>query len=460
MAMGHGAVNSAVMNTYDLIVIGGGSGGLACARRAAEYGARVLLAESGRLGGTCVNVGCVPKKVMWNAAQIAHGIHDAGVYGFNVSQHGAHDWAKLKAGRDAYVARLNGIYERNLVNSKVELARGFARISAPGVVRIGEREVRASHIMVATGGRPSVSAVPGAELGLTSDGFFDLPQRPDRVVIVGAGYIAVEIAGVFQSLGTQVQLVVRSDRVLRHFDDMLGQAWMQIAQDQGMEILTHAAPARLAPESGALKLHFADGREAAPADCVLWATGREPLSAGIGLEEAGVKLDAAGHVVADRFQDTNVAGIHAIGDVTGRALLTPVAIAAGRRWSDRVFGGQVGRHLDYENIATAIFSHPPMGSVGISEAQARAEHGDQVKIYTSGFVPMYHALTPEKPKAQMKLVCAGPQEKIVGVHTIGPGSDEMIQGFAVAVKMGATKRDFDDTVAVHPTSAEEFVTMR
>ncbi len=446
------------MDTYDLIVIGGGSGGLACARRAAEYGARVLLAEAGRLGGTCVNVGCVPKKVMWNAAQIAHGVHDGPGYGFSLTQ-GPHHWDKLKEGRDAYVLRLNGIYERNLAGSKVELARGYARLVAPGAVEIGDRRVTAPRVMIATGGRPWVPSLSGAELGITSDGFFELPRRPERVAVVGAGYIAVELAGVFQALGSKVQLVVRST-VLRHFDEMLGQAWLAIARDQGIEVVTQAVPQALSREAGALKLQLTDGRAVGPVDCVLWAVGREPLTAGIGLREAGVKLDAAGYVVTDRFQDTNVEGIHAIGDVTGRAPLTPVAIAAGRRWSDRVFGGKAGRHLDYDNIPTVVFSHPPIGTVGLTEAQARAAHGDAVKVYSAGFVPMYHALTPEKPKAQMKLVCVGPEEKVVGVHTIGPGSDEMIQGFGVAVKMGATKQDFDDTVAVHPTSAEEFVTMR
>lgn len=447
--------------SFDLVVLGGGSGGLACAQRAVEYGARVALVESSRLGGTCVNVGCVPKKVMWNAAQIAHAAHDAPHYGFDLSI-GGHDWAALKHARDAYVLRLNGIYERNLANRKVELIRGHGRFTGAGEIRVGEDTLVAPQIVIATGGRPSIPAIPGAEFGVTSDGFFELASRPNRVAIVGSGYIAVEIAGVFAALGSQVSLVIRRDRILRNFDSMLGDGLMKIMRDEGMEIVSQATPRALERDAdGSLRLLTTDGRIAGPFDCVVWAIGRDPMVEDISLDRAGVRLDNSGHIAVDPLQQTNVNGIHAIGDVTGRALLTPVAIAAGRRWSDRVFGGMKDRHLDYSNIPTVVFSHPPIGTVGLSETEARDRYGaDALKIYTSGFVPMYHALTTRKPRAEMKLITVGPEQRIVGCHVIGAGADEMLQGFAVAVKMGATKRDFDDTVAIHPTSAEEFVTMR
>ena len=445
---------------YDLAVIGGGSGGLACAQRAVEYGARALIVESGRLGGTCVNVGCVPKKVMWNAAQIAHAIDDAAGYGFAAGE-APLDWAALKRGRDAYVLRLNGIYERNLQNRKVELVRGHARFVAPHALQVGARTITARHVVVATGGRPHLPPVPGAGLGLTSDGFFELEAQPRRVAIVGSGYIAVELAGVFLALGSQATLAIRTTQVLRHFDAMLGAGLLRIMADEGLQLATGAVPVRLrADDAGARWLATEDGRELGPFDAVIWAIGRDPLTADLGLERAGIATDASGFVPVDRLQQTSVAAHYAIGDVTGRAPLTPVAIAAGRRLSDRVFGGMSDRHLDYDNIPTVVFSHPPIGTVGLSEAEARARHGDAVRVYTSGFVPMYHALTARKPRAEMKLVTVGPEERIVGCHVLGAGADEMLQGFAVAVKMGATKRDFDDTVAIHPTSAEELVTMR
>jgi glutathione reductase (NADPH) len=446
---------------YDLVVIGGGSGGLACAQRATEYGARVALVESARLGGTCVNVGCVPKKVMWNAAQIAHAAHDAVHYGFDLTLSG-HDWGALRVARDAYITRLNGIYERNLANRKVELVRGHAAFAGPNEVRVGDRLLEAPHVVIATGGHPSVPPIPGAGHGITSDGFFELAERPRRIAVVGSGYIAVELAGVFAALGSEVTMVLRRDRLLRHFEAMLGDGLRKIMEGDGVAFLDHAAPRALERDAdGTLRLLLQDGRVAGPFDTVLWAIGREPAVEGLGLARAGVTMDAAGFIPVDHLQQTNIGGLYAIGDVTGRAQLTPVAIAAGRRLSDRVFGGMTDRHLDYSDIPTVVFSHPPIGTVGLSEAEAIDRHGvSAVKTYTSGFVPMYHAMTPRKPRAEMKLVTVGSEQRIVGCHVIGAGADEMLQGFAVALKMGATKRDFDDTVAIHPTSAEEFVTMR
>ncbi len=444
---------------YDYIAIGGGSGGLASAQRAAEYGARAAVIESGRLGGTCVNVGCVPKKLMWTAASIAHALEDAAGYGFDVGGHG-HDWPRLKAARDAYVLKLNGIYAANLEKRKVAWLKGAARFLDPHTLAVGDAVVTAPHIVIATGGRPLLPELPGAGLGITSDGFFELAARPASVAIVGSGYIAAELAGVFAGLGSRVTAFARHDRLLRNFDVMLSAALARELAADGIELVQHAVPSSLARTTAGLELTLADGRALGGFDCVLWAIGRRPASDELALDRAGVALYDDGVVITDKFQNTNVAGVYAIGDVTGREALTPVAIAAGRRLADRLFGGQSERRLDYDLVPTVVFSHPPIGAVGLTEAAARELHGDAVRTYTAGFVPMHHALTEAKRRVEMKLVCVGAEERVVGLHVIGHGADEMLQGFAVAVKMGATKRDFDDTVAIHPTVAEELVTMR
>jgi glutathione reductase (NADPH) len=446
-------------SVFDLISVGGGSGGLACAQRAAELGAKTAVIEPARLGGTCVNVGCVPKKVMWNAADIALSLDDAADYGFDVKV-GANDWNLLKSKRDAYVLRLNGIYERNLAAKGVTYVRGAARFIDAHSIEVNGATYRARHMVIATGGKATVPQLPGAELGISSDGFFELPQRPQRAAIIGSGYIACELAGSFHELGTEVQMFIRKDRLLTHFDVMLGKSLMREVRAQGMTVQEQVVPAALREESGRKTLVAQDGRTFAGFDCVLWAIGRESNVAGLQLEKAAVALDDSNFVVTDVFQNTNVAGVYAIGDVTGRAALTPVAIAAGRRLSDRLFGGQPTRHLEYSMIPTVVFTHPPIGTVGATEAEARAQYGDSVKVYVADFTPMYHALTTRKTHTDMKLVCAGPEQRIVGCHIIGAGADEMLQGFAVAIRMGATKKDFDDTVAIHPTSAEELVTMR
>ena len=449
------------MSAFDLIVIGGGSGGLAAAQRAAEYGARVALVESHRLGGTCVNVGCVPKKVMWNAAGIAEGLRDAPDYGFALSA-GEHDWALLREKRDAYVLRLNGIYEGNLAKRGVTLIRGRAHFTGSRAVTVAGYSHSAPHIIIATGGRPLLPPIPSAELGITSDGFFELPVRPQRVAIVGSGYIAVELTGIFAALGSNVTLALRGETTLKHFDSMIGESMLKILRDDGVTIVTQAWPSALDRDANdRLALSLRDGRRLEPFDCVLWALGRAPAVEELDLDRAGVELDAYGFIVTDKYQATSAAGVYGIGDVTGRAALTPAAIAAGRRLSDRLFGGKSDRHLDYHNIPTVIFGHPPIGTVGLSEQAARDDYGDEsVTVFESSFIPMYHALTTAKPRCDMKLVTVGPKRRVVGVHVVGPGADEMMQGFAVAVRMGATKEDFDDTVAIHPTSAEELVTMR
>lgn len=450
-----------IVRTFDLIVLGGGSGGLATAQRAAEYGARVAVFERGRLGGTCVNVGCVPKKVMWNAAELAQAITHAPAYGFDVRAAG-HDWAKLKQGRDAYVLRLNGIYERNLERKSIVTLRETARFSGPRELLGADGETyTAEHVVIATGGYPKMPALPGAELGITSDGFFDLEHLPRRIAIVGSGYVSVELGGVLQALGSSVSVFMRFDRLLRDFDELLARHLEQRMRAAGIELVTHAMPHALTRDGSGLTLQTADGRSFGGFDALLWAIGREPSTLHLGLESAGVQLDARGFVRVDEYQNTTAEHTYAVGDVTGRAELTPVAIAAGRRLADRVFGGQTDRHLSYETIPTVVFSHPPIGTIGLSEHAARERYPNEtVKAYTTEFVPMFYALMTEKPQTAMKLVTVGPDERIVGCHVVGPGADEMTQGFAVAITMGARKRDFDDTIAIHPTSAEELVTMR
>ena len=445
---------------WDLITIGGGSGGLAAAQRAAEYGASVALIESGRLGGTCVNVGCVPKKIMWNAASLAHALEDARDYGFQVAASGPHDWPLLKEKRDAYVRGLNDVYARNLEKKGIRVVRSRARLTGPRTVVAGGEVLEGRHIIIATGGHPGVPDVPGAELGITSDGFFELEACPRRTAIVGGGYIAVELAGMLAALGSTVSFFARHDSLLRRFDEMLQGAVIESLQADGVRLRWRSVPAAVDKRADGLHLRTQDGVDHGPFDSLIWAVGREPATAGLGLEAAGIDPDAGGFVPTDGFQETRVPGIYAIGDVAGREPLTPVAIAAGRRLADRVFGGMQGRHLDYNNIPTVIFTHPPLGTCGLTEDQARQAHGDEVKVYRAEFVPLYYAMSSVKPKARMKLVTVGATEKVVGCHIAGPGVDEILQGFAVAIHMGATKRDLDDTVAIHPTLAEELVTLR
>jgi glutathione reductase (NADPH) len=450
---------SGVKKSVDLIVIGGGSGGLAHAQRAAEYGANAAVVENGPLGGTCVNVGCVPKKVMWYSASHAHSARRAADFGFDLTVNG-HDWSALKERRDAYIKRLNEIYQRNLDIKNVELIRGTGQFVDRHTVRVGSDDYHAENIVIATGGYPIIPHIRGAEFGISSDGFFELPERPQRVALVGSGYIAVELSGVFSALGSDTTVLVRKDGVLRSFDEMLREEQHKTMARAGIGLETGVVPHALEKSDDGLMLIAEDGREFGPFDSVVWAVGRAPNTHSLHLDEAGVAASGYGFVPVDEYQSTNVDNIYALGDVTGREALTPVAIAAGRRLADRLYGGMPDRHLDYRFIPTVIFAHPPIGTVGMTESEARAEYGDQVKVYVSKFTPMLYALGEHKEPSAMKLLTAGAEEKIVGCHVVGDGADEMMQGFAVAVRMGATKNDFDDTVAIHPTSAEEFVTMR
>lgn len=443
---------------FDLVVIGGGSGGMATARRAASYGKKVALIERGRLGGTCVNVGCVPKKVMWHAAEFANHAAHAADYGFATGVL-EHDWTKLVDNRETYIQRLNGIYARNLDKDSVEFIAGDAKFVGERRVAVGERELEADHVVIATGGKPHWPDIPGAALGTDSDGFFGWRERPDSVAIVGSGYIACELAGVLNGLGAQVTLLLRKTHVLKDFDAMLGKTLIERMQEAGIDVQTSRVTAELSEAGEQIRVDFEDG-ESVTVDKLIWAIGRLPNTDSLELETLGLETAADGTIPVDEWQDTAIEGVHALGDVTGAVELTPVAIAAGRRLSDRLFGGKPDSKLDYHNIPTVVFTHPPIGSVGLSEAEARAEYGDEaVKIYTSHYVALYHGVLEHKTPSDMKLVCVGADEKVLGAHVIGDGADEMLQGFGVAVKMGATKADFDNTVAIHPTSAEEFVTM-
>lgn len=446
---------------YDFLVIGGGSGGIAAARRAAGYGARAVLIEAGDIGGTCVNRGCVPKKVMWNASTIGELLHHAPDYGFRLKLDGF-DWSTIKQGRDAYIERLNGIYHQGLDTSAVKEIGGIAAFHDEHSVVVNNTEMTADHILIATGAAPDVPDVPGAELGITSDGFFELDTQPSRVLVVGAGYIAVEFAGLLNGLGSDVTMLLRKEIFLRKFDATLRETLMDEMQRAGVKILTCTRVEHLEKVGDAtITAQISDGEPVTGLDTVIWAIGRRPITASLKLERAGVATDRSGHIIADNYQNTNVSRIYALGDVTGRWMLTPVAIAAGRKLADRLFGGQPEARLDYENIPTVIFSHPPIGSVGLTEDEACERYGqDEVKVYQTRFTNMFHAVTHHKPATVMKLVAVGNQQKIVGCHIIGAQADEMIQGFAVAIKMGATKKDFENTVATHPTSAEELVLMR
>lgn len=443
---------------YDFVVIGGGSGGIAAANRAASYGARTVLIEGGRLGGTCVNVGCVPKKIMWNAAHLQHRLSQAWASGSHVGTNRV-DWTALVSAREAYIRRLNGIYGDKLDSNGVERIEGYARFVDARTVEVNGERISGTHVLIATGSHPVRPDIPGAELGIDSDGFFAMTEQPRRVVVAGSGYIAVELAGVMRALGSEVTLLLRGERVLSGFDAMLGDELMTAMRAEGLDVMTRAQTAAVERQADGLSLTLEDGRKLAHFDNLIWAVGRRPNTQGLDVENAGLALSPQGHIHVDGFQSTDAHGVYAVGDVTAAPALTPVAIAAGRRLADRLFGGQPDRCLQIDLVPTVVFSHPPIGTVGLSEVQARHRHED-VKVYQARFTPMVDALAPHPGKTAMKLITAGPDELVVGCHIIGEGADEMLQGFAVAMQMGATKRDFDDTLAIHPTSAEELVTLR
>ncbi len=450
---------------FDLFVIGAGSGGVRAARWAAQRGARVAVAEQGPLGGTCVNLGCIPKKLFAYAAH--HPGDVAGARGFGwTGPAPVFDWATLRNNKNVEIARLNGVYERLLVGAGVTIMRGRARVAGPNEVQVDGRLVHARHILVATGGRAVRPDIPGAGHSITSDEAFHLERLPRSVLVVGGGYIAVEFASIFNGLGVATTLVHRGERLLRHFDAEVGPFLADQMRVHGVDIRLGRQVAAIAiagsgggaEGNGGRLVVTLDNGDAIPCDDVLYATGRLPNTLDLGLEEAGVELAAHGAVRVDALFQTRVPSIHAIGDCIDRMQLTPVALSEGMFVADRLFG-RGERSVSYDNIPTAVFSHPNVATVGLTEGEARERHGD-VRIYRSTFTPLREQLARTGGRVLMKLVVDAVTDRVLGVHMVGPEAGEIVQGFAVALTCGATKAQFDATLGIHPTAAEEFVTMR
>ncbi len=445
---------------YDLICIGGGSGGLASARRAAEYGAKVLVVEAKELGGTCVNVGCVPKKIMWHAAQIKELSHLAEHYGFTRLESEL-DYTYFASKRDKFIEKLNGIYGNSLNNANIDLVNGYAQFVDNNTVAVGDDTFTAQHIVIAVGGEPMMPNIEGAEYGMDSDDFFALRSLPQSIAIVGSGYIAIEIAGVLNALGVETHLLIRKNRFLRQLDDGIYEILLQQMKNDGVNIHFETQAERLVQRDDAtLDVQLSTG-ETLTVEKLLWAIGRTPMTDSLGLQHTDVELAESGNIIIDEYQNTTQQGIYAVGDITGQPTLTPAAIEAGRQLAERLFNNKIDAKADFTYVPTVIFSHPAIGTVGLTEADAKKQYGDAiVKCYQSTFNPLLRSMTEHKVPTRMKMVCVGSEEKVVGIHIIGDFADEIIQGFSVAVQMGATKADFDKTLAIHPTSGEELVTLR
>jgi len=441
---------------YDLFTIGGGSGGVRASRFASQYGARVAIAESKDLGGTCVNVGCIPKKLMSYSAHFHEDFADAAGFGWTVGE-SRFDWQALIAGKDKEIARLNGIYRKILDGAKVDIVEGYATVEDAHTVSVNGKRYTAAHILVATGGHPTVPDIPGKELGIVSDDFFHLTGLPKRSVVLGGGYIAVELASILNGLGSDVTLVYRGKHLLRGMDGELGVFLAEEMRKKGMKILFENNIEALKAAGDARQVTLTDGT-GIEADCVLFATGRHANTAGMGLEKAGVVLTDKGAVKVNDNFISSVPSIHAIGDVIDRVALTPVALAEGMVVAARLFN-KGGKEMSYANIPTAVFSHPNVGTVGLSEEDARKQVG-QVRIFKSEFKALKHTLSGNGERTFMKLVVDAQSDRVLGVHMVGADAGEIVQGFAVALQCGATKAQFDATIGIHPTSAEEFVTMR
>lgn len=443
---------------FDLFVIGAGSGGVRAARFAAGFGAKVAVAESRYLGGTCVNVGCVPKKLLVYGAHFAEDFEQASGFGWSLGE-ANFDWATLIANKDREIHRLNGIYRNLLVNSGVTLMEGHAKITGPHEVEVNGQRHTAKHILIATGGWPQIPEIPGHEHAISSNEAFFLKELPKRVLVVGGGYIAVEFAGIFHGLGAKTSLLYRGEMFLRGFDGAVRKHLHEELTKRGMDVQFNADIARIDKQpDGSLKATLKDGRELM-ADCVFYATGRRPMLDNLGLENTGVKLDKRGFVEVDELYQSAEPSILAIGDVIGRVQLTPVALAEGMAVARRLFKPEHYRAVDYKMIPTAVFSLPNIGTVGLSEEQA-IEDGHKVQIFESSFRPMKLTLTECQERTLMKLVVDADTDKVLGCHMVGPEAGEIVQGLAIALKAGATKQHFDETIGVHPTAAEEFVTMR
>ncbi|WP_289329089.1 glutathione-disulfide reductase [Pseudomonas sp. 'CRE Jenny 4'] len=443
---------------FDLYVIGAGSGGVRAARFAAGFGAKVAVAESRYLGGTCVNVGCVPKKLLVYGAHFAEDFEQASGFGWSLGE-ANFDWATLIANKDREINRLNGIYRNLLVNSGVTLHEGHARLVDAHQVEINGERFTVKHILIATGGWPQIPEIPGREHAIGSNEAFFLKELPKRVLVVGGGYIAVEFAGIFHGLGAQTSLLYRGDLFLRGFDGSVRKHLQEELTKRGLDLQFNADIERIDKQAdGSLKATLKDGR-VLEADCVFYATGRRPMLDNLGLENTGVKLDERGFVAVDDLYQTAEPSILAIGDVIGRVQLTPVALAEGMAVARRLFKPEQYRPVDYANIATAVFSLPNIGTVGLTEEDAR-KNGHNVQIFESRFRPMKLTLTDCQEKTLMKLVVDADTDKVLGCHMVGPDAGEIVQGLAIALKAGATKQHFDETIGVHPTAAEEFVTMR
>ncbi len=441
---------------YDLFTIGAGSGGVRASRMASNYGARVAVAEERYLGGTCVNVGCVPKKLMVYAAHVSEDLENATGFGWSVGD-SKFDWPTFIANKNREIERLNGIYASILEGAGVEQLDGTARIVAPHTVQVGDRTVTARHVLVATGSWPRLPDTPGIEHAITSNEAFHLDALPRRALIVGGGYIAVEFAGILQGMGSDVSLLYRGDLFLRGFDHDVRETLKEELTQKGVDLRFNTNVTQIEKSGDRLRVTL-DNDQSEEADQILYAIGRVPKSADLGLEEVGVELAADGSVVVNEYSQSSVPWIHAIGDVTNRINLTPVAIAEGMALASTLFQDKPTTP-DYEHVPSAVFSQPPVGNVGLTEEEARARYSD-VHIYRSRFRAMKHSLTDQDERTMMKLVVDGDSDRVLGVHMVGPDAGEIIQGFAVALKCGATKAQFDATVGVHPTSAEEFVTMR
>lgn len=441
---------------YDLFVLGAGSGGVRAARIAAGLGARVAVAEERHLGGTCVNVGCVPKKLLVYASHFADAFADARGFGWNV-QSPRFDWRALIANKNREIARLNGVYRRLLEGAGVAVIEARARLVDATTVAAGDRTVRARHVLVATGGRPVVPAVPGAEHVITSNEAFFLDDLPGRVVIVGGGYIAVEFAGIFAGLGARVHQLYRGSLFLRGFDDDIRSTLADEMRKKGIDLRFETTVERITRRGDERLVALASG-ETIACDLVLYATGRAPNTEGLGLEAAGVRLDGNGAVVVDAYSRSSVESIFAVGDCTDRLNLTPVAIREGQAVAWTLFGAKPTT-ADHTGVPTAVFSQPPAATVGLTEAEARAGHA-RVDVYRTAFRPMKHTLTGRDEKTMIKLVVDAETDRVLGAHMVGADAPEIIQGIAIALKCGARKADFDATVGIHPTAAEEFVTLR